>query len=105
MLCVNTSLDAALTCSCTLTQHGPRGERELRFYELVKELAEECTPDLGAALAALDPFASTRPGVTHRSRLTNGAAAYSLVCQQSMRLANLVRTLCRHRAAAVCRGC
>ena len=48
-------------------QHGPRGERELRFYELVKELADECTPDLTSALQALDPFAPTRPSERRRS--------------------------------------
>lgn len=48
-------------------QHGPRGDRELRFYELVKELAEECTPDLSAALRALDPFAPARPVNRRRS--------------------------------------
>jgi hypothetical protein len=50
-------------------QHGPRGERELRFYELVKELADQCGPDLTAALQALDPFANNARAAEARRSL------------------------------------
>lgn len=68
-------MHSAFTCTRTfinnsqldIRQHGPRGDRELRFYELVKELAEECTPDVTAALRALDPFAPARPAERRRS--------------------------------------
>lgn len=65
----NADMGSAAPKPCTLhLQHGPRGDRELRFYELVKELAEECTPDLTAALRALDPFAPARPPRPERRR-------------------------------------
>mmetsp|Transcript_14695 Transcript_14695/g.44358 ORF Transcript_14695/g.44358 Transcript_14695/m.44358 type:complete len:789 (+) Transcript_14695:333-2699(+) len=48
-------------------QRGPRGDRELRFYELVKAAADECTPDLAAELARLDPF-GPRPAREARRR-------------------------------------
>lgn len=52
--------------TCCL-QQGPRGGRELRFYELVKAAAEECTPDLAAELAALDPFGPRHTRNAHSS--------------------------------------
>lgn len=58
-------------------QRGPRGDRELRFYELVKAAADECTPDLAAELARLDPF-GPRPAREARRRSVEGTSSPSL---------------------------